>query len=306
MKVGIIGAGFMGSMHANIIKGITSVSLGGITAKTNARAGEIAARLGIPLYSNYREMLSDESIAIMDICAPTAEHARLALESLRAGKHVILEFPAFTDWRELEETALEAKRAKRNCAVAYYSRYQSQYKYLLDLAASGKIGKINSLYISRESSSVFSSEDILNNLVSQDIDFAVSLLGRPKAYTAQSVSRDLAAVVLTYESSLAVIEGKTNMPESYPFTSRHLISGDTGSLELLWRFTDRPVSQMRGFIQGQLIDLEAPDYDPYERELRVLLDGLVSGNVQGMDIESIRDSAAITFACRDLKGVNEL
>jgi hypothetical protein len=56
-------------------------------------------------------------------------------------------------------------------------------------ARAGTVGKVNSLYIARESSSVFSGDYIYNNQVSQDIDFAVSLLGVPLTYAAQSVSR---------------------------------------------------------------------------------------------------------------------
>jgi predicted dehydrogenase len=94
--VGIVGAGFAASFHLRSyqqVKGIP-VEVVGIASKTRARAEHVAGRYGIPkVYDDYRSLLDDPSIAIIDLCVPNALHLPLVLETARAGKHVICEKP---------------------------------------------------------------------------------------------------------------------------------------------------------------------------------------------------------------------
>ena len=96
VKVGMVGAGFAASFHLRSyqqVKGIP-VEVVGIASKTRARAEQVAGRYGIPkIYDDYRSLLDNPSIAIIDLCVPNALHLPLVLETARAGKHVICEKP---------------------------------------------------------------------------------------------------------------------------------------------------------------------------------------------------------------------
>ncbi|MBN1412114.1 MAG: Gfo/Idh/MocA family oxidoreductase [Spirochaetales bacterium] len=301
MNIGIIGSGYMGSMHANILNDLPFVNLAGITAKTMQRASGVSKQFNIRLYKNYHEMIKDGGISIADICTPTDTHAQIAIDCLRAGKHVILEFPACGNLDELEQIIKESQKNEKLCVVAYYSRYQSQYKYIFDLALTGRIGKITSLHISRSSSKIFSSEDIINNLISQDIDFMVNLLGSPRSFSCSSPNKDMAALTFIYKDSMAVIYGTTNMHPNYPFTSRHIISGENGCIDLHWRYTDHPEYKMQFSSRVGMEEIRNTDYDPYKYELEKLIKGIQAGNVKGMDIDSIYDSSKLAYECRDMK-----
>ncbi len=299
MNIGIIGAGYMGSMHANIIKGLTCGTLVGIAAKTPGRSGEVAERLGIRRYSSYRELIDDPGVDVVDICTPTGTHAEIACESLAAGKHVIVEFPICSTSRELARMRRASGRAGRVCAAAYYSRFQSQYKYVFDFARSGRLGKITGLYISRRSSPAFASGDIVNNLISQDIDLMVTLLGKPRRHTGARVGEDACSLVFQYDGAVAVIEGATNMPQDFPFTTRHRLTGEDGCIELDWRFTDRPESRILLTSKGGTETLVASDYDPYAFELERIISGIGKGDTAEFDIDSVYESARLSFECRD-------
>ena len=96
VKVGVVGAGFAASFHLRSyqqVQGIP-VEVVAIASKTKARAAGLAGRFGIAtVYDDYRALLDDPSIAIVDLCVPNALHLPLVLETVKAGKHVICEKP---------------------------------------------------------------------------------------------------------------------------------------------------------------------------------------------------------------------
>ena len=47
----------------------------------------------VKVYKDYTEMLADPEIDIVSVCVPSGDHARLAIQALRAGKHVLIEKP---------------------------------------------------------------------------------------------------------------------------------------------------------------------------------------------------------------------
>jgi predicted dehydrogenase len=298
MNIGIIGAGFMGSMHARIIKDMPKVALVGVAARGADRVRLLAQDLGVRAYGDYRELIRDPAIDVVSVCTPTDTHAKIACEALDAGKHAIVEFPLCGDERELREIRDASVRTKRICAAAYFARYQGQYARVFDLARSGSLGTISNAFISRRSSSVFQSDDIVNNLISQDIDWVVRLLGMPKKVTCANDGQRYAAFTFTYKDKVAIIEGSTNMPKGYPFSTRHLVAGDRESVELSWRFTDRPEYRMELATDGTIGPLECEDYDPYRRELETILNAIGRGDAGGHDVHSVYDAARLSFECR--------
>lgn len=298
MKAGIVGAGYMGEMHAGILRGIAGITLTGIAAKGTRRSNELATRLGVRCYATLSELIRDPEIDVVDICTPTATHADIACECLAAGKRVIVEYPVCANERELSRVRKASLKAKRTCAVAYYSRYQSQYARAFELAKGGALGKVTNLCVSRRSSAVFAGNDIMNDLLAQDIDFMVRLLGKPSGYRVMNEAQDYACALFAYPGAAARIEGATNMPDSFPFTTRHLIRGDAGCVELSWRFTDRPEYEMRIIRADGVSEIRTDDYDPYAFELARIFEGLQSGDCASFDIESVYESSALTYACR--------
>ncbi len=298
MKIGIIGAGFTGNMHARIYTKINEAELVGITSKTNQNAEIISKELNAKCYSNYKEMISDNNIDVIDICTPTNIHAKLAIESMENGKNVILEYPATINYKEIVQLKKVSDTTGKRCMLADSTRYQSHYKYVFDCAKSGDLGEIKNLFISRKSSKIFSSSDIVNNLISQDIDFMVKLLGLPLNFTCTNSMQDYACFTFKYENIIAVIEGSTNMHDNYPFSTYHSISGNLKSLDLQWKFINRPEYKMIKRSADNEEDVIIVDYDPYQKELEEILKNINNRN-NDADISSILDSAQLTFKCRD-------
>ena len=96
VRVGIIGAGFAGSFHLRSYRQVQGVpvEVTAIAGKTKTRAENLAKRYNVPdFYDDYRYILDDPSIQVVDLVVPNALHLPLVLEAAQAGKHIICEKP---------------------------------------------------------------------------------------------------------------------------------------------------------------------------------------------------------------------
>src|ERR1700687_2225798 len=107
MRVGVIGLGFMGSTHIQALLSIPGAELAAVCSRDETRlsgdlsavrgnTGGPAAKLNFAGVAKYREItqiLDDPSLDAIDICLPTYQHASVAIDALRAGKHVLVEKP---------------------------------------------------------------------------------------------------------------------------------------------------------------------------------------------------------------------
>ncbi len=96
IRVGLCGAGFAGKFHACGISRVYGVDakVGVLCEPNRELAEQVAAKYGIPrVCSDYRELLCDASLNVIDLCTPTNMHHTMIEEALAAGKHVICEKP---------------------------------------------------------------------------------------------------------------------------------------------------------------------------------------------------------------------
>ncbi|HEU5432441.1 MAG TPA: Gfo/Idh/MocA family oxidoreductase, partial [Thermomicrobiales bacterium] len=93
VRVGVLGAGFMGGTHARAYVGLPDVEVAAIYARSGDRAPALAADLGVAWTDDLRRVLTDPTIDAIDICLPTPEHRAATEAALAAGKHVLLEKP---------------------------------------------------------------------------------------------------------------------------------------------------------------------------------------------------------------------
>jgi predicted dehydrogenase len=129
LRIGLIGSGFMGKAHAFGYATATRVfdlpydlelhTLADIDEKAAAKA---AAALGFShATSNWRTMIADPAIDVVNITAPNALHKEMALAAIAAGKHVYCEkplAPLAADAREMAEAA-EAAGVKSQVGFNY-------------------------------------------------------------------------------------------------------------------------------------------------------------------------------------------
>jgi predicted dehydrogenase len=115
VQVGLIGAGFAADLHAEAWARVgagVSASVVGVASARPERARAFAAARGIPTaYGSVDDLLAQDAVHVVDVCAPNSSHHPVALAALKAGKHVVVEKPftgSFTaglDWSERRRAA---------------------------------------------------------------------------------------------------------------------------------------------------------------------------------------------------------
>ena len=96
VKVGIVGAGFAANFHLRSYRQVQGVrvEVAAIVDVNKARAEDLAKRFVIPkCYDDYRYLLEDKSIQVVDLVVPNALHLSMVLQAAQADKHVICEKP---------------------------------------------------------------------------------------------------------------------------------------------------------------------------------------------------------------------
>jgi predicted dehydrogenase len=95
VRVGLIGSGFVAELHMHAYKRVYGLSAEVVAvAARGDHVLDFARKHGIPAtHRDYRTMLADRSIDVVDICTPPALHAPMIVDALKAGKHVICEKP---------------------------------------------------------------------------------------------------------------------------------------------------------------------------------------------------------------------
>src|SRR5271157_2183088 len=110
-NVAVIGAGAIGHDHLASFKLHPAARVVAIAEVSPGRGREAAERFGIPeLVADYRVLLRRSDIDVVSIALPNYLHAKVALDALRAGKHVMLDKPMSTHARDAAKLVAEAKK----------------------------------------------------------------------------------------------------------------------------------------------------------------------------------------------------
>jgi predicted dehydrogenase len=148
--VGLIGHGFMGRAHSLAWRNITLFTDSPLTPVLKAVAGRsedalrgFAARFGFErYYTDYKLMIKDPGIDIIDNVTPNYMHAEPTIEAMEAGKHVIVEKPMAMNSREAYEMVRVAERTGVINMVAHNYRFVPAIVLARQLIGSGSLGRI--------------------------------------------------------------------------------------------------------------------------------------------------------------------
>jgi predicted dehydrogenase len=246
MKVGIVGAGFMGTTHA-AGWAETPVEIVGFSAQTQQEARALAERYNAKVYANLDALLPD--IDVLDICSPTHLHHAMALKAAGAGKHIICEKPLARTAAQAQEMLTACRNAGVQLLVAHVVRFFPEYALAQSAVTEGQIGRPAVIRLHRGSyrpkkpaGNWFLDEEksggILMDLMIHDYDYARWVAGEVESVSARRVTTlhpnapiDYGLAILSHRSgALSHISGAWAYPP--PAFRTHIeIAGDRGLIE---------------------------------------------------------------------------
>ncbi|OWA37009.1 oxidoreductase [Saccharibacillus sp. O16] len=110
-----------------------------------SRAQEAADKYGAEgakVYTDYKELLKDESIEVVHVCTPNDSHAEITIAALEAGKHVLCEKPMAKTTEEARSMIEAANRTGKKLSIAYQNRFRDDSLHLKDMCEKGELGDI--------------------------------------------------------------------------------------------------------------------------------------------------------------------
>lgn len=124
MAAGLYGAGAFGRFIVKTLADSESVRIVAVASRTPARAAELAREHGVErTHDSYEALLADQTVDLIIIATPPAQHAQQALAALAAGKHVFVEKPLATTLSAADQVITAAASANRVVAVDYPMLY---------------------------------------------------------------------------------------------------------------------------------------------------------------------------------------
>jgi len=245
-RIGIVGAGFIAEKHAEGIKQFNNIKLVGITDIVAKKCKDMASKFGVKPYSSFAELLSDDTIDIIDICVPSHLHLDFSLQTIRAGKPFLLEKPIAMNSSDASMIVNSAKEAGIEMMVGQSLRFKPEYMYAKELITSGAIGEVKQIYTARLGqrpswgewyADSKKSGGVLFNIMLHDIDYLYSLFGDVKRVYAVGTKcdnggyEDIMATLTFSSGQQAIIDGSSMMTPGFPFTMKLRVDGTLGTIE---------------------------------------------------------------------------
>ncbi|MEL7656896.1 MAG: inositol 2-dehydrogenase, partial [Bacillota bacterium] len=151
MKVGIIGAGRIGKVHAkNIAMFVPEMKIKCLADPfMNEETEAFAKQYGIEKTTkDAADILNDPEIEAVLICSSTDTHSKYIIEAAKAGKHIFCEKPIDYDLDKVREAIDTAKNAGVKLQIGFCRRFDHNHRAVYDMVKSGKVGKVNIIKIS--------------------------------------------------------------------------------------------------------------------------------------------------------------
>jgi myo-inositol 2-dehydrogenase/D-chiro-inositol 1-dehydrogenase len=141
VKIGLVGTGFVGDIHAATFKNwVRDAEVVAVASPHNA--SHFASERGIPRpYSDYRELVNDPEIDVVDIGIPNDLHCQVVLAAAKAGKHVIIEKPLCVTLEEADQMIDACQKAGVLLMYAEELLFAPKYVRVKTLIDEGAIGE---------------------------------------------------------------------------------------------------------------------------------------------------------------------
>lgn len=321
LKVGLIGCGFMGAMHANCYNNIKNATVVAVADVRREKAEELAKLSGAEIYATGMELIEKADVDVIDICLPTYLHAEHAMKAMDKVKYVFVEKPVTMTVEEGKALIEKAEKTGAEVQIGQVIRFWDEYVELAKIIKSGVYGKVVNANFRRLSPiptwgweewlfDVKKSGGAGQDLHVHDIDYVLSLFGEPKQFfSAKSTlgrENDYVSTLMKYDDFVVSVEGTWALPTTYPFTATFRVVFEKAVLEnaggKLMCYTNDGAEQVqieKVQLEGGVSGGNVSDLGGYYNELVYFCDKAIKG--EKIEQATAKDAvASLEFLLKEL------
>jgi len=140
LRLAFLGCGFITRVHSGHLKALKGEIAAGYASRDRARSEEYCRRFGGGSFPDYTSAIEDPRVDAVVVAVPPHMHLDLTLQALAAGKHVLVEKPAFPRMEDYARVREARDRAGRIVLVGENDHYKPLAVTLRRLLAEGVIG----------------------------------------------------------------------------------------------------------------------------------------------------------------------
>lgn len=246
LRWGVIGLGWFGEVHAETLSTMPGIELAALCTRRPDRLAEVADRFGVAKrYTDYHQLLEDPAVDVLSITTHYYDHCQIAVDALRAGKHVLLEKPMAATVAECDRIVEAAHASRGLFMVGHICRFDPRVALAKQAIEEGRIGRIISMHARRNLSKTIGRMvlDKISALVGDGIHDADLMLwfaqARPVSVYAQEVHPgpnkypDAGWAIMRLDNdAVGVVESVWHLPETTPYQidARMEVIGTEGAL----------------------------------------------------------------------------
>ena len=303
LRVGVIGAGVMGTNHARVLAGLPGVTLVGITDPLAAHRTRAEQMLDCKTYATVEELL-DVGIDAVTIAAPTHLHRDVSLACINRKIHVLVEKPIASSVEEGHEIVNAAKKAGVTLMVGHVERFNPAVAAIKQ-AIKGE--EILSIAITRVGPFPprMSNVGVVIDLAVHDIDlirwFTESDIVDVQPQLASAVAEREDIALLQFRTASGVL-AHINTNWLTPFKARNVTVATRGKY-VQGDLLTRQVTECFGFQRDgsySMRHLSVGHDEPLRAELLAFLDAVRSGNAPAVTGEEGVASLEIAMKCLEV------
>jgi len=320
LKIGLVGAGLMGQVHARAYANLPQAQLVAVADPLTDKAQQLAAASHARVFASLDELLAQAGVDVLDLCVPTPRHAELTLQALATGKHVFCEKPITLTMAEAKKVAQAARAAKGKFTVGHVVRFFPEYARAHDLLAKGKVGQPRVIHTLRNGGfppwstnnwmgDVNQSGGVALDLACHEFDWlrwcfgeVTRVFARGLAYTqlAAGQSRDHALIVLRFASgALAHVEVSWAVPRGGPFLTAVEVAGTNG----IMKFDNQSTMPIRGYWNVEGASTAIPEsplaVTPFQAEIEHFLNCIIEDKSPLVSVDDAIKALELSLAALD-------
>lgn len=321
IKVAIVGAGYIGKIHASMCKEVPDVSVVAVVDKVEEKGKILASHYDAKFYPDMDLLFDNEDVDAVAICTPNDLHAEMVKKAASAKKNIFCEKPLALSLKEADEMIEAVKRNKVKSMVGHVIRFFPEYKKVKEIVDGGELGTPLNALCERNCVAPDWSEEMwylredlsggsVLSLQIHDIDYLNWIFGKPSIVESQGTyNLELGGwahmgMNIRYEGGqYGLIDSGWAFKGKFPFTTVLRVLCDNGTIE--WIFRGGKNIEERGHKEpikiyksdGSIYEEKASNIDPFYLEWEYFINCLENNkDINNATFEDARAALKVGLA----------